>query len=52
MNKTLFKLVPALRQANCFHWLTIMLIIPAFFVTGCSDDAASGLRRLTYPLSH
>lgn len=41
MNKTLFKLVPALRQANCFHWLTIMLIIPAFFVTGCSDDAAS-----------
>ena len=41
MNKTLFKLVPALRQANCFHWLTIMLIIPAFFATGCSDDAAS-----------
>ena len=41
MNKTLFKLIPALRQANCFHWLAIMLIIPAFFVTGCSDDAAS-----------
>lgn len=41
MIKTLFKLIPALRQANCFHWLAIMLIIPAFFAIGCSDDAAS-----------